>query len=157
MAADLSNPPKGVKKGPDLDKAKADANEKESKLEMPKELRQALEQSNGMSIKTDGGKITFLPHAKILKLWAGLNESYTDGKKDDEKAKPDSGVQQKWWSPDWVPFAKINGADYYCMDMAPSSGGRRGQVILFRTGKPKRQVIAKSLEEFISMVFSKLK
>lgn len=157
MAANLSSLPKGVKKGPELDKAKADENEKKAKIEMPKDLRAVLEQSNGMAIKTETGKITFLPHQKVLATWAGFNETYTDGKTDDKKAQPDSGVQDSWWNPGWIPFAKINGADYYCIDQAPSAGGRRGQVILFRTGKPKRQIIAKSLEEFISMVFSKIK
>jgi cell wall assembly regulator SMI1 len=157
MAVNLSSLPEGVKKGPELDKAKADANEQKAKIDMPKDLRSALEQSNGMSIKTEGGKIVFLPHQKVLTLWKGFNETYTDGKTDDKKAVPDSGVAATWWNPAWIPFAKINGADYYCIDQAPAAGGRRGQIILFRTGKPKRQIIAKSLEEFISMVLSKIK
>lgn len=157
MTINLSNLPEGVKRGPKLDAEKAKANETKAGLEMPKDLDDMLVQSNGFSIKSEKGKITFLPHSKILGLWAGNNTTYTDGAKDDAAAKPDKGIGQKWWDKGWVPFAKINGADLYCIDQSPGPGGKRGQIILFRKGKPKRQLIAASLGEFITMVFGKLK
>lgn len=157
MAINLSDLPPGVKRGPKLKADVAKTNEQKAGLTMPKELDEMLVQSNGFSIKTEKGKITFLPHSKILGLWAGNNKTYTDGDKDDQAAKPDKGVAQKWWDKGWVPFAKINGADLYCIDTAPGPGGKRGQIILFRKGKPARQMIAASLGEFVTMVFSKLK
>lgn len=157
MAIDLTEVPKGVRRGPKLDLAKADEKEKASKLELPKDLKAMLAQSNGLVVKSEKGKVTFLPQAKILDVWAGLNKTYDTGQKDDKHAEPDKGVANLWWSKDWVPFAKINGADFYCIDQAPTPGGRKGQVILFRTGKPRRQVVAKSLEEFVEKVLQKMK
>lgn len=157
MAIDLTEMPKGVARGPKLDKAKAEAKEKDSKLELPKELKGMLEQSNGMRVKSEKGKITFLPFAQVVDQWLALRKTFDTPKTDDKKAEPDKGVAAAWYDPQWVPFAKINGGDLYCIDQAPTPGGRKGQIILFRVGKPRRQVIAKGLEEFLSMVFEKLK
>lgn len=158
MAINLSKLPDGVKRGPKLDMPQAEEKAKKMNLELPKDLVGMLQQSNGMAIKGEKGKITFLPYSKILDLWAGQNKTHEKADpKADEKVEADNGVAKAWWNKAWVPFAKINGADYYCLDMAPSAGGVKGQVILFRTGKPRRQIIAKSLEEFITMVMGKLK
>lgn len=37
--------------------------------------------------------------------------------------------QANWWNTQWIPFLQNGAGDYYCIDLAGSFGGTKGQVL----------------------------
>lgn len=60
------------------------------------------------------------------------------------------GVANVWWHPAWLPFAGNGGGDYYCIDLAPTAEGVKGQVITHAHESGKHTVLAPSLAAYLS-------
>lgn len=150
--------PKAVKRGKGYKPDNVAALEKKFEVQLPSDLTNMLTQANGMLIKTKTGKITFLPYKKIfdtIVVQRSLFSKEKNKEKDDARAKPGKGVAQAWWSDGWIPFARINGGDLYCVDTTPGDGGKVGQIIMFRSAKANRNVVAPDLGTFLNMVMDK--
>ena len=64
-------------------------------------------------------------------------------------AEASEGVANDWWNMGWIPFADNGSGDYYCVDMAPTSGGTVGQVISHSHESGERRKLANSLAEYL--------
>jgi cell wall assembly regulator SMI1 len=62
-------------------------------------------------------------------IWKDLLDRGTFKKNDDSK--PDSGVQKKWWIPEWIPMTYDGSGNHHILDMAPGKGGTVGQILCF--------------------------
>jgi len=56
------------------------------------------------------------------------------------------------WNRNWIPFASNGGGDFYCIDLAPTETGVKGQIITMKheTGQHKR--LAASLRDWLDML-----
>ena len=156
MAINIDNLPKGVSVGKGFNPEKVKELEAKWGIQLPDPVKAFLSDANGMKIKNEAGKITFLDFKNIFKAYAGNKGTFkADKGHDDKQAKPGKGVAQKWWSDGWIPIAKINGGDLYCIDNDPGPGGKRGQVILFRAAKADRVVVAPNFNIFLDQILTR--
>ena len=58
----------------------------------------------------------------------------------------------EWWRLPWIPFCGDGGGNHLCVDMEPAEGGINGQVITMWHNDARRELIAKSLTEFIEII-----
>ncbi|RKF36730.1 SMI1/KNR4 family protein [Paraburkholderia fungorum] len=99
----------------------------------------------------------FLSVRNVVLSWEAWNDLVEGGDFDDMKAKPNEGIQPVWWSRSWIPFATNGGGDFLCLDMAPASAGRLGQVIEVFHDFPDRKLVAPDFDSwFTKFVDSKL-
>jgi cell wall assembly regulator SMI1 len=59
-----------------------------------------------------------------------------------------------WWNEAWIPIFHNGGGDHICIDTAGIFTGRKGQVLEYWHADNDRNVIAPSLESFVSLVNS---
>lgn len=103
-------------------------------------LKQSLQYDLPVDLKTsllrhDGG-ISFngyelLPVVEVLRFWrqmAGVVESGAFDGVDVVYAKP-AVFEPVWWHQAWIPFAADSEGNLLCVDMAPGSEGKAGQVL----------------------------
>lgn len=62
----------------------------------------------------------------------------------------DDGIQELWWSEQWLPFAGNGEGDFLCVDLAPTEAGVDGQIIAAWHDDPQRQLLAPNLKQFLS-------
>jgi len=91
-----------------------------------------------------------MPLEYIVAEWKSWKELETNGEFSGQESVPDGGIQPVWWHPAWISFASNGGGDSLCIDMAPANNGTKGQVISMNHETAQRQLIAKSLTEFLS-------
>jgi cell wall assembly regulator SMI1 len=64
---------------------------------------------------------------------------------------PRGPIRSDWWHPKWLPVTKWGGGgDLRCLDLAPKSRGKVGQVISWYHDDPARGVLAKSFTEWLA-------
>lgn len=140
-------------KATDVQIAKA---EKSLGIKLPADVRASYRRHNGSD---DHG---FFPdHAGANVSWYLLSvpeivgeaeeweELLDDGDFDDSKPKADKGVRREAWNKRWIPFAGNGGGDCWCLDLAPASGGKAGQVIYVSHEMAQRERLAKSFSEWL--------
>lgn len=84
----------------------------------------------------------FLSVQNVMLSWGAWNDLVEGGDFDGLKPKPEEEIQPVWWSRSWIPFASNGGGDFLCLDMAPASSGRPGQVIEIFHDFPSRKLVA---------------
>ena len=57
---------------------------------------------------------------------------------------------ENWWNAEWIPVFHNGGGDYICYDCGGTFTGQQGQIIEFWHAGNDRNVIAPTLEAFIS-------
>jgi cell wall assembly regulator SMI1 len=63
---------------------------------------------------------------------------------------PRGPIRSDWWHPKWLPVTEYGGGgDYHCLDLAPKSRGKVGQVIYWLHDDAARGVVAKSFTEWL--------
>lgn len=75
----------------------------------------------------------------IVRRWQSMAESLDKGVFNDGRVERhlkegfgnwDSGrIEQVWWSKKWIPFAEDSCGNMYCIDLAPTSKGKKGQLL----------------------------
>ena len=89
---------------------------------------------------------------QILFTWKLFKERIDRKEFAKKKPKTDDGIENVWWSENWIPVAKlfISSAVYLCVDMKPTSVGTPGQVILVWENMPERTILAASWGEYLT-------
>src|SRR5262245_54196686 len=91
--------------------------------------------------------------------WLGLREMveyWTDlhsllGEFAGISGSPRGPIRSDWWHPKWLPVTKHGGGgDLRCLDLAPKSRGKVGQVITWYHDDAFRGVVAKSFTEWLA-------
>jgi cell wall assembly regulator SMI1 len=103
----------------------------------------------GFFPKGDVGYV-LLPLSELVSDWKMWKELLEGGEFEGEKARGSPGVRGDWWNVGWVPFASDCGGDYYCIDLAPARGGKKGQVIAMAHDSGARKLLAPSLREWLA-------
>jgi cell wall assembly regulator SMI1 len=107
---------------------------------LPEDFRASYRRHDGGFTMRLVTSMDILPLAGIADAWQILEELLDD----DEWARQPpyyfseevvrSGwhtgpIQSVWWSRHWVPFAADQAGNHTCLDLAPATGGMRGQII----------------------------
>ncbi len=90
--------------------------------EIPTELVELFRWHGGQTPYTAAFEHNFrlLSAAEVIDCIARMREFSTSGE-----------FSESWWGPSWVPFMESLGGDYFCVDVAGSSGMGRGVVVWF--------------------------
>ncbi len=81
------------------------------------------------------------------KVWKDLLDKGTFEKND--HGTPGKGVQKKWWIAEWIPVTYDGSGNHHVIDLAPAKGGTVGQILDFWHDDDPRNVVAKSLVEWL--------
>ena len=91
------------------------------------------------------------------KVWKELLEINTfDQNGSIRKIEAPSAIQSVWMHQAWIPFTYNGGGDHYCLDLAPTSSGKKGQVITMIHDDAKRQLLGESFEAWVADYVQKL-
>jgi cell wall assembly regulator SMI1 len=135
-----------------------DLAERAVNCEFPPDLRQLLSLHNGSR------RYFVLPRWELfstelivdawkmwedLYLWQSKSENITNFCEPSGPIKDD-----EWWRLRWIPFCGDHAGNHLCVDMDPAEGGNSGQVITMWHDDARRELIAKSLTEYIEIIAS---
>ncbi len=88
------------------------------------------------SLKIHNGEVYFhsysyLSAKSVTSTWKVMNQLYKEGVFDDRELVDNEGqiIDNAWWHPNWIPFAKDSMGNQICIDMAPGINGVVGQII----------------------------
>ncbi len=73
------------------------------------------------------------------------------------KSKPDVGIQDFWWTPEWIPITYEGAGNHYCIDLVPDKQGNKGQIFKMYHDDNRRILIANNFTEFIEKYIYELK
>lgn len=88
--------------------------------------------------------------AQAVQEWQMQKDLLEMGDFAGQKPKSAAGVADVWWHPAWLPFAGNGGGDYYCIDLAPTAAGVKGQIITHSHESGQHTVLAPSLAAYLS-------
>ncbi|NNC38126.1 MAG: hypothetical protein EX271_09145 [Acidimicrobiales bacterium] len=92
--------------------------------------------------------------ARIVDEWSVWENLYqTQFKPEKYRCNPNGTIKgDEWWRLKWIPFCGDGGGNHLCLDMDPPAGGTIGQIITMWHDADNRDVAAKSLTGYISMI-----
>ena len=132
-------------------------------VELPDDFRQLYQLMNGTDPNGESAGLfpsadewddmAFGPFAleQIVREWQMQKELVEGGEfvdREPESCAP--GIANDWWNAGWIPFAWNGGGDYYCIDMAPTADGTKGQVITHSHESGEHKILARSLAAYLS-------
>lgn len=126
-------------------------------LELPADFISVLKIHNGQK----GEKAwlfdsqEFLSTHRIIEeynIWKNLLETKLQGK----ESIADNGVKNEWWNTAWIPFTSDGCGDSYCLDLSPSTGGTKGQIITLWFESPQREIVANSFSQWFTEYLEEL-
>jgi cell wall assembly regulator SMI1 len=79
-----------------------------------------------------------------------MKELLDKGTFDGVSSEPRGPIRSDWWHPKWVPVAEDGGGGLRCLDLAPRSPGKVGQVISWWSDNGAGQVMAKSFAAWLA-------
>jgi cell wall assembly regulator SMI1 len=129
--------------------------EKKFGFRLPADLRDSYRVHNGSRDDAqifpcpDDISYSLMSFAEVVQDWKMMNELLEASDFEDRHAKSDQGVRNDWWNTGWVPFASNGGGDYFCVDLAPAVGGKKGQVITVNHESGEHKVLAPSFREWL--------
>jgi cell wall assembly regulator SMI1/ankyrin repeat protein len=137
--------------------------EKTLGVSLPKEFKTFLLSNDGQKDGSDGlialddGEYCLLALKQIAADWKMLKDLVDLGEFKGKKGNSDKGVRKDWWNVGWIPFAGNGAGDYVCVDTAPTSAGKVGQVISTSHESARRACLAPGLNEFLSEQLERLR
>lgn len=128
-------------------------------LSFPEELKQFYRLHDGShdlglfpsSDASGWDEIAFspLPLEEVRSDWASWKHLIDIGEFAGQSGQPAAGIRADWWNCGWIPIAGNGGGDFQCIDMAPAEAGRSGQVISVWHESGRRELIARSLSDYL--------
>jgi cell wall assembly regulator SMI1 len=133
--------------------------EKELGVTLPEDFKLSYRRHNEAEDLFPETDISYslIPTTQILSDWKMLNGLVESGDFDNRKATSDTGIQKKWWTPDWIPFASNGGGDYFCLDLKPLKKGTVGQIISVNHESGERRLQAPSFAHWLFDFANQLK
>ena len=128
-------------------------------VELPKDFLSVLKIHNGQ--KGEAAWLfdsqEFLSTHRIIEefnTWKNLLNTELQGK----VSTPVDGVKNDWWNINWIPITSDGCGDHYCLDLSPTSSGRKGQVITLWYDLAEREIVASSFtqwfEDYLEQLYS---
>ncbi len=107
--------------------------------------------NNGAQIFPSPDNIShyLMPLSDVVDDWKMMKELLDLGDFEGLKGKSDRGIRSEWWNLRWIPFASNGGGDFFCIDMAPAAGGKKGQVITHNHESGNHKLLASSFREWL--------
>lgn len=98
------------------------------------------------------GEWDLLPLQAIVTQWSLLKELLDAGTftNADDVVVTVGPVRVNWWNAKWIPVMHNGAGDFYCLDMNPAPGGKKGQIITFWHMDTQRKKIAESFQELMN-------
>lgn len=129
---------------PGVDEATLEYFRERTGRELPETVRDSYRVHDGQAGGAPPlmGEWELLPLEYVVSKWEMIEEVHDDTELDPESVRTEGPVQLRWWSSEWLPVCGNGAGDYYCIDLAPASGGTVGQVITYWHMNHRRQVIA---------------
>ena len=125
-----------------LDDNEIDSLEEKYKIKIPSDLRILYKWKNGQD---DNCYDAFVNNSTFIPLDQAL-ETATEN---NSMIGLDFEIEN-WWNEKWIPIFHNGGGDYICYDFGGLFTGQQGQLIEFWHADNDRNVIAPTLEAFIS-------
>ncbi len=128
-------------------------------VELPKDFLSVLKMHNGQ--KGEAAWLfdsqEFLSTHRIIEEfnnWKNLLNTELQGK----VSTPDDGVKNDWWNINWIPITSDGCGDHYCLDLSPTSSGKKGQIITLWYELAEREIVASSFtqwfEDYLEQLYS---
>jgi cell wall assembly regulator SMI1 len=95
----------------------------------PPELRAFYLAHDGAPDDAMCGGRQLLSLKSIVNQWTIWKELFDGEELEDEGVEPDTGVQERWWIPAWIPVTYDFGGNHDVVDLAPAKRGKLGQVV----------------------------
>ena len=128
-------------------------------LSFPEELKQFYRLHNGSedlglfpspdASGWDEMAFSPLPLTQVRSEWESWKHLIEMGEFAGQSSQPATGIRADWWNCGWIPMASNGGGDFQCIDMAPAETGRAGQVISMGHESGRRELIARSLSDYL--------
>ncbi|HEX2911454.1 MAG TPA: SMI1/KNR4 family protein [Chloroflexia bacterium] len=134
---------------PGLSQPELDDFEKKLGLALPESFKEFYRWRNGQAI---GYNVSFAHGYSLMSAYSViqsrniLNELLENG--DFER--------ENWWHPDWIPFLDNLSGDNYCLDLAGSFNGVKGQVLSFYHDDVERAIFNASFEKWLETIVTAL-
>src|SRR5262245_13511811 len=137
-------------------KSQIDSAQQAISCELPLDLRHLLTLNNGSREHFVLPGWELFSTDRIVDEWNVWADLYrTQFKPENYRCEPNGPIRgDEWWRLKGIPFRGDGGGNRLCVDMDPADGGVRGQVITMWHDDGRRDLIAKSLTEFVEMIAS---
>jgi len=126
---------------------------------LPEDFKTSYRTHNGCKSLHNGiaGMSEFFDLRSIMRIWDSKRFSWQEDDFDhrtpgvEVSVLSTAGIQPVFWHSGWIDFAS-DGSDYvYCLDLAPTAGGKVGQIIGWdHYDGPQREVFFSSFEELLA-------
>jgi cell wall assembly regulator SMI1 len=92
----------------------------------------------------------WMPLKEVAGHWRLMKELLDQGTFAGVSSDPRGPIRSDWWHPKWVPLAEGGGGGLRCVDLAPRSRGKVGQVIGWWNDCGAGAVLAKSFAGWLA-------
>lgn len=116
--------------------------EKQLGCTFPKAVRDWYGLHNGSETCALLGYWDFYSLEEMVDSWKVTKDIYDKGFFDEVKSDPVGPIRTEWWHPCWIPITGDACGNHLCIDLAPESGGHKGQVISWVNDDSIRRLIA---------------
>jgi anti-anti-sigma factor len=128
-------------------------------VRLPDDVRASLLIHDGQEDQEDAlmADMTLLSLEAIVGTWRTLRAAVDrGGSRGAVSVTPRGAIRETWFSPRWIPLAKNEGGDAFCLDLDPGKKGLPGQIVLYLHEAPERDLAAASFREWLSTFVSGL-
>ena len=92
----------------------------------------------------------------MVRQWGFWKELLDGGEFKNIESKPQPEIRKDWWNAAWIPITHDGGGNHQCLDLAPASKGKTGQIITMWHDGPDRELIATSFRGWLGDFEKKL-
>lgn len=119
---------------------------------LPEDFTECLKIHNGQKGNAYGvfKGLQFLSCESIATEWQIWKQLFDNNEFINHSAEPDQGIAETWWHPMWIPFTSDGFGNHLCIDLAPTSEGKSGQIISLFHDEPVREIQADSFSEWLA-------
>jgi uncharacterized protein (TIGR02996 family) len=121
---------------------------------LPEDLRESYRAHDGSgphgffppSVGVESVLLSLSGVVRAWEMWKQLLEQGTFAGGEPRSAK---GIRCEWWNVRWVPFATNTAGNYSCVDLAPTPGGKVGQLISMDHESGEHWLLAPSFRHWL--------